>query len=126
MIESLENLPINIVGFKASNKVTKDDFKKTLLPKVKELIDRTNKLNYVLVLNTSVRNFTIGAWIQDLVLGLIYITKWHRIAIVTDVKGIRTFTKFHSYLMPGEYRGFKHSDLQEAIDWVSSENKKNV
>lgn len=126
MIEYLENLPMNMVGFKASEEVTKDDFKKSLLPKVKELVDRTNKLNYVLVLNTSVRNFTMGAWLQDLILGIVYITKWHRIGIVTDVKGIRIFTKIHSYFMPGEYRGYKLTELQQAIDWVSSKNEINA
>jgi hypothetical protein len=123
MIEHLENLPYNVAGFRASQKVTKDDFKNTLLPKVKELVDKTDKLNYILVLDTSIRNFTLGAWIQDLILGIKYFTKWRRIAIVTDVNSIRIFTKYHSYFMPGEYRGYKHNDLQKAVDWISSINK---
>lgn len=126
MIQYLENLPKNIVGFKATGNVTKEDFKMNLLPQVKKLVEKTGELNYILVLDTSVKNFTFGAWIQDLILGIKYITKWHRIGIVTDVKGIRIFTKIHSYFMPGEYRGYKLTELQQAIDWVSSKNEKNV
>lgn len=126
MIEYLENLPANIVGFKALGTVSKEDFTNTLLPNVKKVVDRIGELNYILVLDTSIKNFTFGAWIQDFILGLKYMTKWNRIAIVTDVKGIRTFTKYHSYFMPGEYRGYKHSELQNAINWVSSNYESNV
>ena len=119
MIEYLENLPKNMVGFKATGEVTDGDFKTILMPCVKDLVDKTDQLNYLLVLDTSIKNFTIGAWLQDLILGIKYLTKWHRIAIVTDVQGIRTFTKYHSYFMPGEYKGYKHDELKEAIDWTS-------
>jgi hypothetical protein len=123
MILYLQDLPINIVGFKAIGKVTKQDFTETVMPKVKELIDRTDKLNYLLVLETSIKNFTIGAWVKDALLGIKHLTKWNRAAIVTDVEGIRIFTNFFSYIMPGEYKGFEHKDLKQAIDWVSEKTK---
>ena len=62
MIEHLQNLPKNIVGFKATGEITEEDFSETLIPKVQALVDKTDKLNYLLVLETSVKNFTIGAW----------------------------------------------------------------
>ena len=89
------------------------------MPKVNELIENTDKLNYLLVLETSVKNFTIGAWMKDVFMGIKHLTKWNRAAIVLDAHGVRSFTNFFSYLMPGEFRGFEHKDLQEAIDWVS-------
>lgn len=123
MILYLQDLPINIVGFKAIGKVTKQDFTETVMPKVKELIDRTDKLNYLLVLETSIKNFTIGAWVKDALMGIKHLTKWNRAAIVTDVEGIRIFTNFFSCIMPGEYKGFEHKDLKQAIDWVSEKTK---
>ena len=50
MIHFLENLPSNIVGFKATGEITEADFTDTVLPKVKALIDKTDKLNYLLLL----------------------------------------------------------------------------
>ncbi len=119
MIIQIENLPANIVGFKATGEITENDFTETIMPKVKALIDKTDKLNYLLVLETSLKNFTIGAWIKDAMMGIKHLTKWNRAAIVSDVEAIRTFTNIFSYLMPGEYKGFEHKELQEAIDWVS-------
>ena len=119
MIHYLQNLPANIVGFKATGEITEKDFTETVMPKVKELIDKTDKLNYLLVLETSLENFTIGAWMKDAMMGIKHLTKWNKAAIVSDVEGIRNFTNFFSYLIPGEFKGFEHSELQKAIDWVS-------
>jgi hypothetical protein len=123
MIHFLENLPSNIVGFKATGEITETDFAETVMPKVKALIDKTDQLNYLLVLETSIKNFTFGAWMEDAMMGIKHLTKWNRAAIVSDVEAIRNFTNFFSYLMPGEFKGFEHKDLQEAIDWVAE--KKN-
>lgn len=119
MIQHLENLPNNIVGFKAVGEITEEDFSDTVMPKVKALIDETDKLNYLLVLETSLSNFTIGAWMKDAMMGIKNLTKWNRVAIVSDVEAIRNFTNFFSYLIPGEFKGFEHKELQQAIDWVS-------
>jgi hypothetical protein len=119
MIQHLENLPKNIVGFKAVGEITEKDFSDTILPKVQALINETDKLNYLLVLETSLSNFTIGAWMQDAMMGIKNLTKWNRVAIVSDVEAIRNFTNFFSYLIPGEFKGFEHKELQQAIDWVS-------
>jgi len=122
MIQYLQDLPLNIVGFKAIGEITEKDFTETVMPKVKALINKTDKLNYLLVLETSVKNFTIGAWMKDAMLGIKLLTKWNKAAIVSDVEYIRNFADFFSYLMPGEFRGFEHKDLQQAIDWVSEKN----
>ena len=122
MITQIENLPLNIVGFKAVGEITEKDFTETVMPKVKALIDKTDQLNYLLVLDTSLKNFTIGAWMKDAMMGIKHLTKWNRAAIVSDVEAIRNFTNFFSYLMPGEFKGFEHSELQQAIDWVSEKN----
>jgi len=122
MIHHLENLPSNIVGFKATGEITQKDFTEIVMPKVKALIDETDKLNYLLVLETSLKNFTIGAWMKDAMMGIKHLTKWNRAAIVSDVEAIRNFTNFFSYLMPGEFKGFEHHELQEAIDWVSEKS----
>ena len=119
MIQLIENLPANMVGFRATGEVTEDDFTNTVMPQVKALIDKTDVLNYMLVLDTSIKNFSMGAWFKDAIMGIKHITKWHRAAIVTDTEGIRTFTDLFSVIMPGEFKGFEHSDLQKAIDWTS-------
>ena len=119
MIRYLEDLPSNVAGFKAVGEITEVDFTEKVMPKVQALIDKTDKLNYLLVLETSLKNFSFGAWLKDALMGIKHLTKWNRAAIVTDVDAIRKFTDIFSIFIPGEFRGFEHKELQEAIDWVS-------
>ena len=119
MIQPIEHLPPNVVGFRATGEVTEADFTDIVMPRVKELVEQTDRLNYILVLDTPISSFTFGAWFKDAVMGIRHLTKWNRAAIISDVKGIRTFTDIFSLLMPGEFRGFEHSDMDQAIDWTS-------
>ena len=61
MITQIENLAAIMIGFNASNDVTKEYFTNLVMPKVKELVSKTDNLNYMLVLNTSVKNFSAAA-----------------------------------------------------------------
>ena len=119
MIELLPNLPENMVGFRATGEVTKEDFTDVVMPEVERLVADIGKLNYMLVLDTSVKDFTASAWIQDVLLGIKNLTKWNRAAIVTDSDTIQKFTAVFSLLMPGEFRGFDKIDIDDAVDWVS-------
>lgn len=110
-----------MVGFRATNEVTKEDFDKVVLPAVAELVQRTDKLNYLLIVDTPLKNFTIGAWMTDALLGLNNINKWNRAAIITDSESIITFTGIFSKVIPGEFKGFTPDQLEEAIVWTSEQ-----
>lgn len=123
MISRIHNLPANMVGFTANGEITENDFNNTVIPDVDELVKRTGKINYMLVLETPLSNFSAGAWIKDAVMGLKHITKWNRAAIVSDNESIRKFTDVFSIFIPGEFRGFEHKDIQSAIYWASEEEE---
>jgi hypothetical protein len=118
MIQQLNNVPDNMVAFRASGEVTKDDFD-SVIAEVENLVNKTGKLNYLLELETSPAEFTAGAWLQDALLGVKNLSKWNRAAIVTDSDPVIKFTDAFSKVMPGEFRGFPKSELAHAIDWVS-------
>ncbi|SKC58175.1 SpoIIAA family protein [Ohtaekwangia koreensis] len=119
MIQQITEIPNTMVAFRAVDEVTEADFKNTVLPAVRELVKRTGKLNYLLVVDTPLKNFTIGAWWQDALLGLKELTHWNRVAILTDSDGINSFTDAFGIMIPGEFRGYKQDQLSEAIDWVA-------
>lgn len=119
MIQRITDLPTNMVGFRATGEVTEEDFKNEVEPVVKQLVDTTGRLNYLLLLDTDIDNFTAGAWFRDAWMGIKHLTDWERAAIVTDSEGVIKFTDGFSYVAPGEYRGFKKADYTAAVNWVS-------
>jgi hypothetical protein len=123
MITQIKDIPNTMVGFRASGEVTKEDFDQVLLPAVAELVQRTDELNYMLVLDTPLKNFTLGAWIKDALLGLNNLTKWNRCAIVSDSENINSFTNMFGKVMPGEFKGFKPEQIDMAITWTSGQDE---
>lgn len=121
MITQLTDVPNTMVAFRASGEVTREDFDKIVLPAVAELVQRTDHLNYLLILDTPLKNFTFSAWIKDALLGLNNLTKWNRCAILSDSNGINSFTNLFGKVMPGEFKGYKPEQLAEAVAWVSGE-----
>lgn len=119
MITKITDLPENMVGFRATGEVTQADFDDVVIPEVKKTVAVNGVLNYLLLLDTSVKNFTFGAWFKDAVMGIQHLSKWNRAAIITDSAGIQNFTKVFSALMPGTFRAFEHAEMDQAVDWVS-------
>ena len=57
MIEVIQGLPPHVTAFCATGKVTKDDYYKVINPLVKKVAATFGKINYMLVLNTELKNY---------------------------------------------------------------------
>jgi hypothetical protein len=121
MIQVIPDTPNNIAAFRATGEVTKENYQNVVLPEIERLLKQINHINFLLVLDTELENFTTGAWVQDALLGLKNLAKWNRAAIVTDSDTIISFTNGFSYIVPGEFKGFKKSEYDQAVTWVSEE-----
>jgi SpoIIAA-like len=119
MIEVIPGLPPHVTAFRAIGVINRNDYYKTINPLVKKVASAYGKINYMLVIQTPLKNYTLGAWIEDATLGLRYITKWKKIAIVSEKEGIVNFTNTFGKLNPGETKGFKMEDLGLAEKWIS-------
>ena len=119
MIEIIHGLPGYVAAFKANGTITEDDYINTINPLCDKIYKEFGKINYLLVINTSLNNYSIGAWIKDALLGFVYFTDWRKIAIVSEKKSIKDFTDFFGKLIPGKTKGFMMQDLGLAEKWVS-------
>ena len=57
MIEVIQGLPGHVTAFRATGNVTRDDYYKIINPLVKNVVTSFGKINYMLVLNTSLKNY---------------------------------------------------------------------
>lgn len=123
MITIINDAPENVAAFNASGEVTKEDFENLVIPYVKNKVEKFDELNYLLYLDTDLSNFTMGAWLQDALLGIKNLSKWNRAAIVTDKEGVQNFTDIFSVLMPGEFKSFPKENLYNALYWCQNGNE---
>lgn len=118
MIERLNDLHQHVTGFRASGKVTKEDYEKILMPAVNEHSKKFKKINFLLWIDTDVSNYTFGAWVDDALMGLMHFSHWHKVAIVSHSRTVKKITNIFGHLVPGIYKGFQTSELEAAKQWV--------
>ena len=123
MLQFIDNLEPHVVGIHAIGEVTKEDVETVLLPRMDELAQRQGEINYLLVLETDVQNWTAGAWWNDVKMGIKNFTKWNKIAVVSDQKGVEWFSNAFRFLIPGNSKGFPLNQLDEAVLWVTAKDE---
>ncbi|MDR7211567.1 STAS/SEC14 domain-containing protein [Flavobacterium piscis] len=114
-----------MVAFRALEEVNTDDYKTIVVPAVKKLVKQNNEINFLLVLDTQIENFTAAAWMEDAIMGLKNLGKWNRVAIVTDSERVISLTNGFNYIIPGEFRGYKKESFNQAYNWVDGINTKS-
>lgn len=119
MIKVIRCAPKNVAAFEAKGKVTAKDFDR-VFDHVEKVVNRTHELNYLLKLDTHVLNFSKGAWVQDLLLGISNLSRWNRCAIVTDDIFVDKATQMFNMLPIGEFRVFEKKDFKAAKKWAST------
>lgn len=120
MLQIMKDLPQHVVGVRAVGQVNKDDYEQTLVPAIEKAAREYGEINFLMLLETDITNFTYGAWMQDAKISLKHFAKWNKIAIVTDQKVIEKMSHLFSFVSPAEAKGFPVSDVELAKAWVAA------
>jgi hypothetical protein len=123
MLQLISDMPMHVIGIHAVGKVTRDEIEGVLKPRLDEMVRSQGEINYLLILETDIKNFTPGALIADMMAGLKHFAKWNKIAVVSDQKSVVWFSNAFRLLIPGQSRGYPLDKLDEAIIWVSEKKK---
>jgi hypothetical protein len=120
MIEPIPGLPDNVIGFEAAGEVTKDDYVQRLVPAVNTALEKHDKVRLLYVLGSGFTGYSGSAMWEDTKLGVEHVTKWERVAVVSDHAWIRQAVNVLGYLIPGEVKAFELGERSDATAWVSS------
>ena len=123
MIERLDGMPPGTLGFRATGKLTGDEYRDLLLPAMRAAAE-AGEVRMVFVVGPGFEKFEPGALLEDskvgLTLGLGHLSAWKRTALVTDVEWItKTFHMF-AWMAPGEVMIRGLDGLEEAKAWVAA------
>ncbi len=120
MIELREGLPGNVVGIVAKRRVTREDYLEVLIPAIEKALKRNAKLRLYYELGSQFTGIDLGAEWEDLKIGIEHLSRWERMAVVTDVNWIRHAAGAFRFLMPGELRVFTIAQASEAREWIAA------
>jgi hypothetical protein len=123
MIERLNGMAPGTIGFRATGRVTADEYRDLLLPAMRSAAE-AGDVRMVFAVGPGFEKFEPGALLEDskvgLTLGLGHLSAWKRTALVTDVDWIiKTFHMF-AWMAPGEVMIRGLDGLEEAKAWVAA------
>ena len=119
MLRLIIDLPPHVAGIHAYDLVTEQDYLTLLAGLLDELVRKNGKINFILVLETEIKNFASGMWCGNVKIGLKHFFRWHKVAIVSDESGIRGYSDLFKYIIPGRFKNFPLKKMDEAIIWAS-------
>ena len=120
MIEILADFPDNVVAASAHGVVTRRDYQDILVPRVEMTLKRHPKIRCYYELGREFSSMEAGAMWEDFKIGVEHLSRWERVAVVTDVDWISHAVNFFRFLMPGEIRVFAVSEAAAAREWITA------
>jgi hypothetical protein len=120
MIKLIKDIPENVVGIEVTENVSKEEYDTTVVPKMDELANKEQEINYLIVVKTDISNFETGVWWDDFKMALKHFKKWHKIAIVSNREGIKKLTDIFGFAYPGNSKTFDLDEYQQALNWVAA------
>lgn len=119
MLEPLQDLPEGVIGFTAVGKLEADDYRTVLIPAIESEVKAGHDLRVVLYFPTF-DGLTPGATWEDFKFGIENLTKWKKIALVTDIDWMRHLTNMFGWMTPGEMKTFAVAEKDIAIAWAAA------
>jgi hypothetical protein len=119
MVQLLDDFPPHVAAYKASGAVSKEEYRDVVMHRVDEVAAQYGKINFIVLLETDMGNYSIGAFLDYLKVSFEHFFKWERMAIVTDETWLRNAYKVLSPLVHGEIKGYPLKDFETAKQWVS-------
>ncbi len=122
MVERVADLPEDVLGFRATGTITRDEYRELMKP-IYATLERGEKLNIYFELADAFHGLDLGALWEDMKaagsVGLKHRSSWQRMAVVTDKDWIRHAAAAAGWLAPGELRLFAPGETAAAKAWVA-------
>jgi SpoIIAA-like len=120
MIKQIEGMPDGTIGFEASGKLSREDYRDVLEPVLRKAAE-SGEIRMLFKLS-DLHGLQPGAWYQDvktgLGLGIGHHKAWKRSAIVTNVDWVGKAFELFAWMTPGEVKVYRLDREDDARAWV--------
>ena len=115
----IEGLPEDTIGISVQGIVSARDYDEIIIPAVEARLATHEKLK-VLYRVPAAFGFTPGALWSDTRLGVTRLTRFSKVAVVTDIDWVRGAARVFAPLIPAEVHVFRDRELEDAKTWLAA------
>jgi hypothetical protein len=124
VVELIPDMPQGTLGFRVSGRLEREDYVTVLVPPLRDAVQAGERLRVLYAIGPEL-HMEPGALWEDIKvevdLGIRHRDAWERIAVVTDLDWLWRAFKLFSWMVPGEMRLFRESDLDAARSWLAEQ-----
>ena len=121
MLKIIENLPENIVGFEAHERITAEDYETVVFPYIDNLMswNPDRKFNLIYHIGWDYEWFDLWAMYDDAKVGFKYMKNLWKMVIITDVNWIKNMASFFAnHFTSVDMKVFPNNDYDKALKYV--------
>jgi hypothetical protein len=118
MFEIMSESAGNILGVRATGKLTDEDYKNTFLPKLASVLKEHDSANLLLFCDEGFEGWTPKAMWDDAYFGWIHRNDFNKMAVVSPPAYVDWCMKLSKHFMKGEIKTFTSDQLSEAWAWL--------
>lgn len=118
MIERIEALPDDIVGFRATGSITREEYEAVVVPVIEQAETAGERLRALCVLDGGFTGIAPSAVWEDVSLGLRAVSLIEGCALATDNELAKLASRVAGVLLPYPLRVFPLAEQDTAVEWL--------
>ncbi len=122
MFKLIEGLPLDVIGIEATGKVTHEDYKTVLIPKVEAMMAK-GPVKLLYVIGEGFQGYELEALWDDAAFGVKHWHDFSRVGVVADQAWVRGGVAAFKPFLPCEMRLFELAGLDAAKAWIAGAEK---
>jgi hypothetical protein len=116
----IEGLPDDTVGISVRGVIGAQDYAETIVPAIEAKLARHDRIKVLYEVGPEFEAYTAGALWSDTRLGVTNLTRFSKVAVVTDIPWMRGALRIFAPLVPAEIHVFATAGLAEAKAWIAA------
>ncbi len=118
-ITLIPDLPDDVVGFSAEGVVEARDYDEVIVPLIEEKLRTHERIKLLYRVGRRFEGYTPGAVWSDTRVGIKHLTRFSKVAVVSDVPWLRHAVRLFAPMIPAEVHVFADADFDAAKVWIS-------
>jgi len=119
MIEQLQGFPDNVLAFVGHGRITRRDYETVLVPAAEKALAKHEKVRVYYQTAPDFAGYEPGAMWEDFKVGMAHLSRWEKVALVTDVDWMSHAVDFFRFMMPCPVVVYPVSEADKAREWLT-------
>lgn len=120
MIKVLQESKGNTLVLSAMGKLTDQDYKDVLIPRLESIIREHSKARLLLDMGDEFHGWEVAALWDDAYFGLTHRNDFEKMGVIGGPKWVDWGLKIAALAISGEIKSFSSSEREEALRWINA------